>query len=1195
MIFPVPSQRSTKGASIIHVDPGLKILNLLRPLGRWAWGKFAQQPGWRAFVSWQAYYHAYLGTDAGHALIQHTGPLVGDAARQIEVINGMAAGRGPAVVWAPPGCGKSRFALELAQRIEKGGHRWQVVFVQHDESVVREELHQLTQLKRLVFVVDDAQECPELVKLLAAACAQATSSAPLHLVCMTRSTGRAQVTQAINSVFPPGTIQEIGLGRPSQQLVRALIDQLLPKSSPLHRDTIERFVRQSYFGAVLVCTLLRREGRLPQSFQRQDLRDRVCREPLRDAVQGVCSIEMALRALAVYAALSPVAKADVEVRELAAQLSALAPANVDILIERVVMAGLFQEYGRARLRPIPDLLGDLILEEACLNAQGQPTPYGTQLLERLFEVDSVTTVRNCADIGQLFGTAEDVDLVSKLILERARRVPPDSKWDVMQLLRTCVPLSVRRPATVLELAAILETRGILRRRPPAAELYGIDSIEMDTCALLMRAGEVDPIAVPVALRLGGDLHAAASGDARSLKQVFELLEAYCKFEIGRDLAHAQAVVNTLRAWVSESDSQTAALAVSLSGQFLTLEVKGQREAGLSMTFIRSGLRPAPEVWAVRDVAVDTLVRGMAHADIDVQFAAMGALDHYASGQLSPEQVPLDAWRPQLTREIEVLSAAITQRVKATKSSSLCAIAEQRGWRWWTNELELLQHAGITILESVPDTDDYRLWKSLHAHQLPARTVVPKDDFRDVQTRLRYLQASGALREEEVAARASELFDALDSRYPDVAAWRTLWLSVFEQAPRMPLDYKAGVVVEEFARRHPDAAWSFVNDTDADGPIFALLPFLLVELGKLDRTRRSRAAERVRAGTRLEEAWLRALWGVQEPNEAERALLGRGLVSTDPDTVHRAAAALLSASHGERMGAFRAVFAAIAQRPADSALWELVIERFVHWAERVLPPRPVEPDQGMVAVAADLIELLKTQSSSLRWGFQTHTRQLANALAILAVVQPRQLQDWMRQAWGQAQDHSGGWTDESPLSVSRLSEMMRSIADSAVAAQWIEGFVDWMKREPQQLGGFGALGLAELCSLDDPRIGELAGEIGSHPTDASLKAFAAFVHHQKADEAFAPKALALLEIWTRFPDTYARIEEAVLHALVNPAGGRSSGRASPPHVRALEAVEARRARGTASGLLLASLERAEREIREAMANDTARDEEYAEAD
>ena len=1187
-------QKATKGAPVIDVGSGLKVLNLLRPLMRWAHGRFAQQPRWLAFVSWQAYYRAYLGQDAGQALIQHTGPLVGDAARQIELINGMVAGRGPAVVSAPPGCGKSRFALELAQRLEKGGGRWQVVFVQHDESAVREELHQLTQLKRLVFVVDDAQECPELVKLLAAACAQATSSAPLHLVCLTRSTGRAPVTQAINSVFPPGAIQEVELGRPSQKLVRALIDQLLPKSSPLHRDTIERFVRQSYFGAVLVCTLLRREGRLPQSFQRQDLRDRVCREPLRDAVQGVCPIETALRALAVYAALSPVAKANVEVRELAAQLSALAPASVEILIERVVMAGLFQEYGRSRLRPIPDLLGDLILEEACLNAQGQPTPYGIQLLERLFEVDSVTTVRNCSDIGQLFGAAEDVDLVSKLILERARRVPPESKWDVMKLLRSSAPLSVRRPATMLELAGILETRGILRRRPPAAELYGIDSIEMETCALLMRTGEVDPIAVPVALRLGGDLYAAARGDLRSQEQVFELLRAYCKFEIGRNLAHARAVVNTLRAWVSESDAQTAALAASLSVRFLTLEVDGQREVGLSITFLRSALNPVPEVWAVRDEAVDTLVRGMAHADSSVQCAALDALDHYACEQVPPEQVPLDAWRPQLTREIEVLSAAITQRVKATKSSSLCAIAERRGWRWWTNELEPLQHAGITILESVPESDDYRLWKSLHAHQLPARIVVPKGDFRDAQTRIEYLQSSGALREEEVAARAGELFDELEPRYSDTAAWRALWMSVLAQSPGMPLDYKAGVVLEEFARRHPDAAWSFVNETDADGPLFALLPFLLVELGKLDRTRRSRGAERVRAGTRLEEAWLRALWGVQEPNESERALLARGLASTDPDTVHRAAAALLSAGHGERMGAFRAVFAAIAQRPTDSALWQLVIERFVHWAERVLPPRPVEPDLGMVAVAADLLELLKTRSSSVRWGFQTHTRQLANALAILAVVQPQQLQDWMRQAWGRGEDRSSAWTDESPLSGSRLSEMMRLIADSAVAAQWVGVFVDWMRHEPK-LGGFGALGLAELCTLDDTRVGELALEIGGHPTEASLKAFGEFVHHQKADEAFAPEALALLEVWTRFPDTYARIEEAVLRGLVHPGGGRSLGRASPAHIRALEAVEARRARGTTSGLLLASLERAEREVREAMANDGARDEEYAEAD
>jgi hypothetical protein len=210
----------------------------------------------------------------------------------------------------------------------------------------------------------------------------------VFLVCITRTTGRAEVSRALNYAFPPGVIQEVDLGRPSSALVRSLIDKLLPKSSPMHRDAIGRFVRQSYFGAVFVCTLLSCERKLPQSFQPQYLRDHVCRQPLAESTREVCPIETALRGLAVYAALSPVPKDNVQVRELAAQLSGLATEQVEVLLNRVLAAGLFQEYGRARVRPVPDLFGDLILEEACLDTQGKPTAYSSTLIDRVFELDA---------------------------------------------------------------------------------------------------------------------------------------------------------------------------------------------------------------------------------------------------------------------------------------------------------------------------------------------------------------------------------------------------------------------------------------------------------------------------------------------------------------------------------------------------------------------------------------------------------------------------------------------------------------------------------------------------------------------------------------------------------------------------------------------------------------------------------------
>ena len=1081
----------------VNLRLDLQALNPVRPILRWARSKFARQPSWQAFVGWQAYYSAYLGTNAASALIHHSGPYVGGSDQQTELLDAMLAGRGAAMVSASPGCGKSRFALELARRVEREHPRWQAVFVRHDERLVREELHQLMQLKRVVFIVDDAHECPELVEILAAACGQTSAAASLHLVCLTRSIGRAEVRRAVNGAFPPGTTLEVDLGRATPELVRTLIDQLLPQSSPHHRDTIGRFARQSYFGAVVACSVLSRQAKLPQTFQRHDLRDRISRESLRGAAEGVCPIEAALRTLAVYAALAPVSKERADVREWAAQLSGLAPAALDALIGRALETGLLQEDDRGLMRPMPDLLGDLILEQACLDANGSPTAFATALLERLLEAEPVAVVRNCAGIGQLFGTTQDVDLISKLALERAQAIPVANHWDALTLLQRTQPLATVRPATVVELARILEDRGIIRRSPPVAELFSINSIEMSTCSLLMAAGEVDATAAALALGLGRDLYGASRDDARSREHLLDELRAYCRFETSRSLAHAQAVADTLRSWVGEPDVEAAALATSLSAQFLTLEVQGHRHEEHTQTS-RSPLAPVPDVWSVRDVVVDTLTRGMAHGDANVQCTAIGSLESYAGYQGTPDQAWSDRWLPQLSKETAGLAEALGKLAKETTRLPVLAAAELQGWRWWARPQDALQRAGAAVLHAIPDTDAYRLWKLLYAPWLPVHTALPDPTPAQPQDRQQHIQAFSATREEESVAEARRLFDSLAPRHPDAAAWRALWLAVLEQSPGIAIDQHTGAVIGEFGRLQPEVSWSFINQADAEGPLFAMLPFLLTELGKLDRARRSSEARNVPPGTRLEEAWLRALSFASDFDEPERAILARGLESADSDTVHHAADALLAAGDNDRSTAFPKVFRVIAHRPADSALWELAIERFVSWAEVVLPPRSAEPMDGMARVADELIHLLQTQGSHLRWGFQRHTRQLAKALAIAAVLCPRRVQVWMQRHWGEPEDRVGTWSDASPLSTGRLSEIMWLLVDSPTAAQWVEAFMDWMKHDAQ-LAGIGALGLAELCSLDDMRVSQLRQTLGTHSTDASRKAFEEFVSHRKKRE------------------------------------------------------------------------------------------------
>jgi len=1003
-VYDHPPRAFRSPERVINLGSRFKFLGVLRSLG-------TRRQNSRAFVDWQTYYRAYLGADSGTPLIQHSVPWVGDETRHTELINGLGTGHRAVVVWAPPGCGKSRFALELARRLETGADRWEALLVQHDATAVREELPELAQSKRTVLILDDAQNCPDLVEVLAGAATET-----LNVVYLVRSSGRSRVLGALNKALPPGSVHELDLGRPSSKQVRALIDKLLSKSSPMHRDTIERFVRQSYFGAVFISTLVSRERKLPQSFQRQYLRDHFCRQPLVEPTREVGPIEPVLRALSVFAALTPFVKDAASIHEAAAHLSGLSLEKVQVLLERVLAAGLFQEDGPGRVRPTPDVLGDLILEEACLDIQGKPTTFSSDLLARVFELDATTAMTNCAEIGQLFATVTDVDLLSKLVLDRARTVLRDSRPAVLQLLQLCQPLTVRHPKTVLEVATTLESRGVVRREQP----IGPDSIEVNVFGLLLSAAEADPTAVPMAMKLGRDLYVSALENEQARRQVREHLDTACGFAAGRSTAQCRAAVQTLQTWVAETNLQVAALAASLSGQYLRLDLQGHSQL----------LQATADVWAVRDIAVDTLVRAISHTDARIQCAAIAALEHYAHVNGEPS---LDAWLPQLGREIGKLSEAMTKLVKASTSLPVWACVELQGWLWWARDPDVLHKAGITLLESLQDSDAYRLWKSLYTQRLPARTVIPTD----VQDRRQHVQTLPP-------AQPGALFDTLGSKQTDAKAWRTLWLGVLDQTPAGRMDTHADATVAEFARRYPTEAWSFITEPDAKNVLFAIVPKLLVELRKVDPAQASKVAQGVVPGTPLEAAWLQVLWSVRDLNEGESTILARGLASTDAETVYRTAAALLDATEIDRVGAFKRVFTAVSRYPADEELWALALEHFVQWTEGLLPGQApvVAPTEQMSQVAEALITLLQTQSSHIRWGYQRHTRQIPASLAAFAILQPQRLEQWMRQTWGKPGGASGQWEDQNPLSVRRLRDAKSLLRGSEEGAQSMELLKRW---------------------------------------------------------------------------------------------------------------------------------------------------------
>src|SRR5512146_293933 len=241
--------------------------------------RLIRHPKSKALVGWQSYYRNFLEADPGRALVDHRGPLVGDAARQTELIDSIAAGKRAFLISAPPGCGKSRLALELARRIERAQRSWDVRFVRPEEPVLDEELRELPTASRSILIVDDAHGCPALVQRLASVCC-AQGPTQTHLVCLTRPAGRPALLEALASHDPSDEPLRMDLGRPDPKVIRELIGALIPQLSPHHRDVIRRFVGDSFFATVLLCSSVARQKKLPQTLSTRNLRDYAVRQPI---------------------------------------------------------------------------------------------------------------------------------------------------------------------------------------------------------------------------------------------------------------------------------------------------------------------------------------------------------------------------------------------------------------------------------------------------------------------------------------------------------------------------------------------------------------------------------------------------------------------------------------------------------------------------------------------------------------------------------------------------------------------------------------------------------------------------------------------------------------------------------------------------------------------------------------------------
>ena len=1015
--------------------------------------RVTRQPKWNALVGWQSYYRSSLEATPASALIDHRGPYLGGEARHAQMIDAIAAGRRAFLISAPAGCGKSRFALELARRLERAQRSWDVRFVRHDEATLDEELQDLPKAGRRILIVDDAEDCSALVEQLASICF-AQGESQTHLVCLARPEGRAPLIEALASQLTVAEPVEMDLGRPDPKDIRALINALIPQLSPHHRDVIRRSVADSFFAAVLLCASVARQKKLPQTLSTKNLRDYAVRQPIAQAIADLCPPDKAFRALAAYAACAPVRAGDAAIRASAATLAALAISDVEALEQLVLKAGLFEVEGRDLIRPLP-ALGELILEETCRDEQGRPTSFGKALIRtHLEEGRYQPVIANCGDGGRLFSSPERVDFLSELLLERANELSVENRAAAEEMLDGCTGLAVRQPGVIVRLIDALTARGVLGRHA--------DNPEVGAQRLLLSAGEHDPTIVPRALEYSRQLLRRVRPDEEVYRALRDRLTEFCQFAVGRPLGHVTAVLDVLKTWSEDSETRSAELAASLVRGFLRLEMPIRHRGPDAPPGVSIGLISTDDICKLRDHALAILARCALHGDPSVEYAAASSLSDWALGYPNLISEAQQRWEPQLGRELDLLVATFGKLGSTTSHLPVRAAVEQQGWRWWMDGPEVfIRRGGTRILEVVPEAATYSLWKALHAATLPIFPP-PLDETIEPRQRRDHLLPVMEPSAARAGEQARELFDRLDLLCHGSSSWLALFASAVGELPPQPLHPQVRVYLQEFIGRHPDETWSLVSEEVANGPLGALLPMLLTELRGRDAQRWHQAIQGAVPGTRLFEMELRALCATGELDPVERAMVSKGLELDTAEIVHLSARALLSAPHSALGPGLSAVFASLPRHSADARLWELTLDAFARWGDYLLKSPAGEEADPARATSGELLRLLRTTGGALPWDQGPHTRRLGNVLAILAVAVPHTLKTWMRQEGVPAADPSA---TASLLSPARVVEAVRLLAKSSAASFWQKQFIEWLAEEPD-LADIAAAGLAELSGQGD---------------------------------------------------------------------------------------------------------------------------------
>jgi hypothetical protein len=174
------------------------------------------------------------------------------------------------------------------------------------------------------------------------------------------------------------------------------------------------------------------------------------REELVGAISDRVDRALLARLMARVAALQPLALGSAMVQARLAQDLNVDEQDVPRAIDALESAGLLS--GIARRRIAPDVLGDHILHDECVDREGRPTGYADELLDTVPDGLLSNVLANLAELDWRLGVAGGGSVLDNVKHQLSRTLVESAAWDREQHLKALEPAAVYVADWIVDLA-----------------------------------------------------------------------------------------------------------------------------------------------------------------------------------------------------------------------------------------------------------------------------------------------------------------------------------------------------------------------------------------------------------------------------------------------------------------------------------------------------------------------------------------------------------------------------------------------------------------------------------------------------------------------------------------------------------------------------------------------------------------------